>query len=826
MIRMQITTAEITSITGGSLYGSGNIVISDLITDSRNISLAGPATLFIAIAGKRNDGHDFIPYLRKLGVRAFLVTDDSIVSEMEVSSDDAFILVEDSVQALQEIALFERNCYQGEVIAVTGIAGKTIVKEWLAEVISHFTAVYRSPGSYNSGTGVPLSLSRIGRNSQYAVIEAGISQPGEMARLARIIRPDIGIFTNIDDTPQEDFILKEEKCREKSLLFRSCRLIVVSEEDKLVNRILDDDSFIRGKKIFRWSISETTGADILIIPEREDDSGTWCTIIWREKSYDLNIPFSDRASVENAITVVAASAALGLEMEKVAEVVRGLTPVTMLMEKKKGINNCVIIGDYYYSDPGSLARALDYLWIERNKKKSLILSDVMRSGREIDEIATEIVRLTERAGVTRIICVGEKLGSVRELFPENTLFFNDSRSLISWFRPDHFRDEAILIKGARLFGFEEIGSLLEQQTHITRLEINLVRVLENINYHRSFLKPGTKMMAMIKAFAYGVGQYDMADWLNYNGIDFLTVAFIDEGVDLRRAGVKGRIVVMSPDKGSFKLLLKFNLEPELYSTDMVRLFLNEAAINELVDYPVHIKFDTGMHRLGMDEDELPELTKLLLNNSNVRVVSVFSHLGSSERADHDHHTLRQAATFERMTHYLQDKLGYNFMRHLLNSTGIERFPQFQYDMVRIGIGLYTDHSGSSGVDEPSVRLRTEVTQVKKVKGGEGIGYGFTDISTNERTIAVIPVGYADGLPRSIGEGRGVFTVKGIRVPVTGNICMDMCMIDVTGYDVAVGDEVEIFGKNISLQEVADQWETITHNVLTGISQRVKRIFFY
>ena len=823
---MQITTAEIASMTGGRLYGRGDIVISDLITDSRNISLAGPATLFITTQGERTDGHDFIPYLRKLGVRAFLVTDDSLVSGAEKSGNDAFILIKDSVQALQEIALFERNRYRGEVIAVNGSTGKTIVKEWLAEVISHFKVVYRSPRSFNSQTGVPLSLSRVGRESQYAVIEAGISQPGEMARLARIIRPDIGVFTNIGDVHQDNFISLEEKCREMLLLFRSCRMIIVSDADKLVNRVLGKVPFIRGKKIFRWSMSAGNGADISIIPEREADSGTWCTIIWRKKSYNLNIPFRDRASVENAMTVVAASAALGLEMGKVAAMVSGLAPIAMRMEKKRGINNCVIIGDYYNSDPGSLAMALDRLRIQPNAKKSLIVSDLQHSGRTIDEISAEIVRQAGRAGVTRIICVGEELCSARELFPENTLFFNDSMGLVSWFRPHHFRNEAILIKGARLFGFEEISRLLEQQVHTTQLEINLVRVLENLNYYRSYLKPETKMMAMIKAFAYGAGPSDMADWLNYNGIDFLTVAYSDEGVDLRRAGVKGRIVVMSPDKGSFRRLPEFNLEPELYSTEMVRLFLDEAARNGLAGYPVHIKLDTGMHRLGIEEDELPELTELLIDNPNIRVASLFSHLGSSENPDHDYLTLRQAATFERMAHYLQDKLGYSFLKHILNSSGIERFPQFQYDMVRIGIGLYTDHNESGGVNEPSVRFRSEVNQVRTVKGGEGIGYGFTDIAAHDRTIAVIPVGYADGFPRMLGEGRGKVAVKGVRVPVTGRICMDMCMIDVTGMDVAVGDEVEIFGKTISLQELADQCETITYEILTGIPQRVKRVFFY
>ncbi|MCA1757575.1 MAG: bifunctional UDP-N-acetylmuramoyl-tripeptide:D-alanyl-D-alanine ligase/alanine racemase [Bacteroidales bacterium] len=823
---MRITTADIASITGGKLFGRGDIMISHLITDSRNISLTGPDTLFIAIRGDRNDGHEYISGLIQRGVRSFLVTEAPAEPDSGDYGESAFIVTDDSVKALQDIALFSRDNYPGGMIAVTGSAGKTIVKEWLAEVISHFSSVDRSPRSYNSQTGVPLSLTRIDKGSRYAVIEAGISRPGEMARLARIIRPETGIFTNIGDAHQENFSSMEEKCREKSLLFRSCRLIVVCAGHELVNRVLLSDKLMEGKNIFRWSISREIKGDIYIIPEREDDNGIWCSVLWKRRSYELNIPFRDRASVENAMAVVAASAALGFDPERVAGIVKGLSPVAMRMEKRKGINNCVVIGDYYNSDPGSLTIALDHLRIQPYDKKSLIVSDLLQSGREPGELAKEIVRQCERAGVSRIICVGEALGSARDHFPAGTMFFTDSRSLVSWFRPHYFRDEAILIKGARIFGFEEVSRLLEQQVHTTRLEINLARVLENLNYYRSLLKPGTRVMAMIKAFAYGAGPGDMADWLNHNGIDFLTVAYTDEGVDLRRAGVNGRIVVMSPDPGSFRVLPEFSLEPELYSLQMIQLFLDEAARNALADYPVHLKLDTGMHRLGVEEKELQMVAELLVNNRNVKLASVFSHLGSADRPDHDHLTLMQAASFQRMTQLLQEKVGYGFLSHLLNSAGIERFPQFQYDMVRIGIGLYTDRDGGDPVTEPVVRFRSEVTQVKRVSATEGIGYGFTDAAQHDRTIAVVPVGYADGLPRMLGEGMGMVAVAGVRVPLTGRICMDMCMIDVTGMEVAPGDEVEIFGNTISLKEMAANCDTIPHEILTGIPPRVKRVFYY
>jgi alanine racemase len=821
-----ITTADIASVTGGKLYGSGDIVVSHFITDSRSISLTGPDTLFVAIRGDRNDGHDYISPLRAKGVRAFIVTETPADREIEESDGTAFIVADDSVKALQDIALHTRNNYPGEMIAVTGSAGKTIVKEWLAEVISHFASVDRSPRSYNSQTGVPLSLTRIDQGSEYAVIEAGISRPGEMARLARIIRPETGIFTNIGDAHQENFSSMEEKCREKALLFASCGLIVVCASHELVNRVLLSDKLLKDKNIFRWSTSRDVKGDMYIIPEREDDNGTWCSILWKGRSHELTIPFRDRASVENAMAVVAASAAIGFDAEKVAGIVSGLSPVAMRMEKRKGINNCVVIGDYYNSDPGSLTIALDHLRIQPYNKKSLIVSDLLQSGREPGELAKEIVTQCKRAGVNRIICVGEALSSSRNHFPAGTLFFTDTRSLVLWFRPHHFIDEAILIKGARVFGFEEVSRLLEQQVHTTRLEINLARVLENLNYYRSLLKPETRVMAMIKAFAYGAGPGDMADWLNHNGIDFLTVAYTDEGVELRRAGVDGRIVVMSPDPGSFRVLPEFRLEPELYSLQMIELFLDEAARNALADYPVHIKLDTGMHRLGVEEKELHKVTELLVNNRNVKVASVFSHLGSADCQDHDHLTSMQASAFERMTQLIQERLGYGFLRHLLNSAGIERFPQFQYDMVRVGIGLYTDHNGGDPVSEPVVRFRSEITQVKGVAAGDGVGYGFTDVSQHNRIIAVVPVGYADGLPRMLGEGRGMVAVAGTRVPLTGRICMDMCMIDVTGLDVAPGDEVEIFGNTISLKEVSENCDTIPHEILTGIPPRVKRVFYY
>lgn len=823
---MLITTAEIASVTGGKLYGRGDIPVSHFITDSRSISLTGPDTLFVAIRGDRNDGHNYISGLSAKGVRAFIVTEIPADRKTDENSESAFILTDDSVRALQDIALYTRNNYSGEMIAVTGSAGKTIVKEWLAEVISHFSSVDRSPRSYNSQTGVPLSLTRIDQGSDYAVIEAGISRPGEMARLARIIRPETGIFTNIGDAHQENFSSLEEKCREKAILFAGCRLIVVSAAHELVNRVLLSDKLLKDKNIFRWSSSRDLQGDIYIIPERENDNGVFCSIIWKGKSCGVTIPFRDRASVENAMTVIAASAAMGFDAEKVAGIVARLSPVAMRMEKRKGINGCVVIGDYYNSDPGSLTIALDHLRIQPYDRKCLIVSDLLQSGREAGELAGEIVTRCERAAVNRIICVGEALSSHRDQFPAGTLFFPDTRSLVSWFRPHHFRDEAILIKGARIFGFEEVSRLLEQQVHTTRLEINLARVLENLNYYRSLLKPGTRVMAMIKAFAYGAGPGDMADWLNHNGIDFLTVAYADEGVELRKAGVEGRIMVMSPDPGSFRVLSQFSLEPELYSLQMVELFLDEAASNALADYPVHLKLDTGMHRLGIEEKELQRVTELLVNNRNVKVASVFSHLGSADIPGHDNLTIMQASAFERMTQLVEERLGYRFLRHLLNSAGIERFPQFQFDMVRVGIGLYTDRDMGGPVSEPVVRFISEITQVKGVAAGEGVGYGFTDKSKHDRKIAVVPVGYADGLPRMLGEGRGMVAVAGARVPLTGRICMDMCMIDVTGMDVAPGDEVEIFGNTISLNEISENCNTIPHEILTGIPPRVKRVFYY
>jgi len=549
-------------------------------------------------------------------------------------------------------------------------------------------------------------------------------------------------------------------------------------------------------------------------------------VFYGKGRWEASFPFTDRASIENVSTVIASLAALGLPVEEAAGAIARLEPVAMRMEKKEGINGCLLIEDYYNSDPGSLGMALDHLKDLPVKAKTLIISDFLQSGREIEELGREIVLLSSRAGVTRFICIGSGLSSVPDLFPGETLFFSDTEKFSDWFKSDYFRDEAILLKGARVFRFEMISMLLEQQVHTTRLEINLNAVLDNLNYYRSKLGKETKVMAMVKAFAYGAGSKDIAGWLNYNGIDFLAVAYTDEGISLRNAGVNNRIMVMSPDRASFRQIIEFDLEPELFSVDILREFVREAERNGVVDYPVHIKLDTGMHRLGVEESDLSVVASVVNGSSCIRIASVFSHLASSENSEHDHLTKRQAELFEKMSKYLTDSTGQQFLRHLLNSSGIDRFPVYQYDMVRLGIGLYYTGDPIRDKVRPAAIFKTTVTQVKRVKAGDGIGYGFTDVSGDERSIAVVPVGYADGLMRMMGEGRIKMFINGSFVPTVGRICMDMCMLDVTGKDVSPGDEAEIFGPNISIYDVAGACNTIPHEILTGIPPRVRRVFFY
>ncbi|TFH34817.1 MAG: bifunctional UDP-N-acetylmuramoyl-tripeptide:D-alanyl-D-alanine ligase/alanine racemase, partial [Bacteroidia bacterium] len=779
-----------------------------------------------AVKGPRNNGHQFIRSLYNSGIRAFLTEEDYNGNPLAELPGAAIIKTSGSIAALHKLALHLRNNYTGTVISITGSNGKTIVKEWLSDILGDFHPTLRSPRSYNSQTGVPLSLWRLDNRYSYAVIEAGMSMPGEIEKLEMIIRPGIGIITNIGEAHQENFKDIEEKVREKLRLFVNCETIVYCADHKIICEILENDPVLKNRRLFSWSSSADANADIHIVRVGNDRHKSCIEVVWGNEILRGSFPFTDRASLENVSTCIASVAALGLPLEGAVKAMASLEPVAMRMEKKEGINRCVLIEDYYNSDPGSLGMALDHLKDIPNKDKTLIISDFIQSGREMHELGGEIVLLASRAGVNRIICIGSGLSSVSELFPGKTEFFKDTAGFEEWFREGLFSDEAILLKGARVFRFEAISRLLERQVHTTRLEINLNAVLGNLNYFRDKLRKETKIMAMVKAFAYGAGSRDIAGWLNYNGIDFLTVAYIDEGIALRKGGVTNRIMVMSPDQASFRQMIEFDLEPELFSVQVLKAFVREADKNGLVDYPVHIKLETGMYRLGIEETDLDEVVLCVNSSSSIRLASVFSHLAASESSHHDHLTIKQAGLFEKMSSYLQVSTGQQFLRHLLNSTGIERFPQYQYDMVRLGIGLY--YTGVSKRDKlyPATIFKTTVTQVKRVRAGEGVGYGFTEACEHDRVIAIVPVGYADGLMRMMGGGRIRMFLNGSFVPTVGRICMDMCMLDVTGTEVSPGDEAEIFGPNISVYEVAEACETIPHEILSGIHPRVRRVFFY
>ncbi|MEZ5012333.1 MAG: alanine racemase [Bacteroidales bacterium] len=625
-----LSTSEISGITGGLLRGPGDISVADLLLDSRKASSISNNALFVAIQGDRNDGHAFVGSLYRSGVRAFLVEKDPGIT---LPPDAAVITTPDSVRALQEIALHVRESFKGTVISLTGSTGKTIVKEWLSDLLGNWGRTVRSPRSYNSQTGVPLSLWRLNDSYRYAVIEAGMSRPGEIEKLEHIIRPDIGVITNIGEAHQENFTTMGEKVSEKIKLFKRCNTIVYCADYDLIGSAIETAYGNSDKNIFSWSSSPAKKADISLVTESSGAGGTEIKVRFGPVSLNCRIPFTDKASVENASTVIAVVAAMGLPLDKAVESVSRLEPVAMRMEKKEGINDCILIEDFYNSDPGSLGMALDHLRDLPGRRKTLIVSDFLQSGREIAELVREIIVLSSRAGVNRFICIGEGLMSAREMFPDGTVFFVKTSGFTRWFSPDKFSEEAILLKGARAFGFEEIGHLLEHQVHTTRLEINLNRVLENLNYYRSKVKKGTRIMAMIKAFAYGAGPRDIAGWLNYNGIDFLTVAYTDEGIALRSAGVSNRIVVMSPEPASFRPMIEHDLEPELFSIDIARSFIYEAEKERSGRLPSAYQLDTGMHRLGIEEKDIEEAAALLKGTSSVLIASVFSHLGSSERGN-------------------------------------------------------------------------------------------------------------------------------------------------------------------------------------------------
>ncbi len=818
---MDYTSYDIARITGGSLTGSGSLAVADLLIDSRQVSYT-ENTAFIAVRGANHDGHDFVEELYGRGVRVFLV--ERLPENTDFYPDAAFIVCGNTVDALQLLAASKRSQFGYPVIAVTGSAGKTIVKEWLGDLLGRISPVIRSPRSYNSQIGVPLSVWKLNEKFRFGIFEAGISFPGEMEKLQKVIRPDIGVITNIGDAHSENFTGYEAKAAEKLKLFAGASTIVFCRDHSIVRRMIMADSNLKTKNLVDWSL-EDIEARVTVRQKKKKGGYTGLEMTYQGKSEEYVIPFTDRASVENAITAACVCLVTRMEPEDIKTGLAGLMSVAMRMEMKNGINNCHLIEDYYNSDPGSLKMALDFLRSQNNTRTALILSDFVQSGREEKELYAEVAQLVGKTGIDKFIGIGDALMRNSSSFDEDARFYYSTANFIENFNPKEFRNEVILLKGARKYEFEKIARLLEQQVHTTVLEINLDAISSNINEFRRFLNPGTRIMAMVKAFGYGSGGSEIASLLEFHRVSCLGVAYADEGIELRNAGVRLPVIVMNPDVSSAEIMIENNLEPEIYNFSSFTRFADTAARNGLLDYPVHIKIDTGMHRLGFMPEELGELVARIKGLTSLKVMSVFSHLAASEDPAYDQFTLRQIDRFNSAADIIREATGYPFLKHILNTAGIIRFPQYQFDMVRPGIGIYGAGSWDGINLRPVSRFKTRILQVKKVPAGEPVGYGCADRSDTERMIAILPVGYADGLRRVLGNGRGSLFIKGRRVPIVGNICMDMCMADVTGTGASEGDDAEIFGPNNPINEIASRCGTIPYEMLTSIPARVKRVFY-
>ncbi len=805
------------------IQAGGDIVqdytISTLLTDSRRIS--NPAEgLFFALSGRRN-GHEFIAEAYAAGVRNFVVKQGPEIKVPEAN----FLIVDDVLTALQTLAAHHREQFNLEVIGITGSNGKTIVKEWLYQLLAADYNIVRNPKSYNSQIGVPLSVWQINENNNLGIFEAGISTKREMTRLEQIIKPSIGILTHIGPAHDEGFENRDEKVKEKLALFKNCRLLI-HNYDQLIDFAAD----IHVKNCFTWS-TKFKQADLYVFSETVISNNFYLRAKFKKKEIECLIPFLDEASVENAIVCWALMLAMGYDAVEVDNRIERLSAVSMRLELKTGINDCSVIDDSYNSDIQSLEIALNFLDQQnQHPKKTLILSDIFQSGLQADVLYKQVAEMISTKKVDKFIGVGEALLVYQDYFdvPER-YFYTDTPAMLRHLRALNFKEETILIKGSRSFEFESISRALVQKAHETVMEINLNALLNNLNFYRAKLKPGVKVMAMVKAFSYGSGTFEVANVLQYNKVDYLAVAYIDEGVALRKTGITLPIMVLNPEASAFDKLTEYKLEPVIYSFGLFDDYIKYARDNNVLNYPVHLKIDTGMHRLGFENPDIEILCELLEANRYVHVQSIFSHLVASEAAEHDKFTTAQISNFEKAFKKIEKVLGYKTIKHICNTSGIIRWPKAQYDMVRLGIGLYgidaATKASESGL-QPIANLKTSISQVKKVRAGETISYSRSGSLPKDGKIATVRIGYADGYLRAFGNGVGKMLVKGTLVPTVGNITMDMCMLDVSGVDVKEGDEVIIFNEQQRIEELAAQIGTIPYEILTNVSQRVKRVYFY
>ena len=803
--------------------------IEYLLIDSRKIVFP-QTSLFFAISGPRRDGHQFIKEVYERGVRNFVVKEGF---DGKAFPEANFIKVTDVLTALQDLAAYHRKQFSIPVIGITGSNGKTIVKEWLYQLLQKDFTIVRSPRSYNSQIGVPLSVWQMNKEHTLGIFEAGISTTGEMQKLANIIQPTMGVLTNIADAHSEGFVNEREKALEKSKLFVCANTLIFGRES-LKHALLPDGAdaniFHHTTHFFSWSTDEA--AILKIISTEKESTQTKITAVYQQKNISITIPFTDKISIDNAITCWCVLLQMNYPENIIQERMIQLEPVEMRMQLKKAVNNCYLLNDSYSNDLSSLDLAIDYLQQQAgNQKTTLILSDILQSGQFEEALYRDIAAQLSIRGIHRLIGIGPAISKYRFVFEGidslQTSFYATTEDFLQQLSTQAFANEYILLKGARVFAFERISAWLEQKVHQTVMEINLSAMIHNLKQYQQQLKPSTKLMAMVKAFSYGSGSAEVARMLQFHKVDYLAVAYADEGVELRKAGISLPIMVMNADEASFDTLISYDLEPEIYSFPIYHAFHHYLGLQAIQQFPVHIKFNTGMNRLGFEVSEAERLAVLLKQNHTMAVKTVFSHLAASESEAHDGFTQQQVTVFEKACTLLEEQLGYSFSKHIANTAAIFRRPEYQFDMVRLGIGLY----GVDSADEKELHLETVTTlkstiaQIRTVIAGDTVGYGRKGQVHRDSRIATVRIGYADGYGRELGNGKGSMYLNGQLAPVIGNICMDMTMIDITDIpNIKEGEVVEIFGKYLTVQEVAKWAGTIAYEILTGISQRVKRVY--
>ena len=817
---------EIADIIKAKLTSSNpeSIEITDILIDSRRLINAN-GTLFFALSSKKNDGHNYINNLYKRGIRYFVVT--HIDSEIENLTDASFFVVSDTLVALQLLATAHRLNFDIPVLGITGSNGKTVIKEWLYLLMNEDKNIVRSPKSYNSQIGVPLSVWQIDKNHEFAIFEAGISEPEEMKKLQSIIVPDIGIFTNIGQAHDENFINSTQKTGEKLNLFKKVKTLIYNTDHKEIHGTIIRSGILENVATFCWGSESNCNLHITdrIISEKT----TTITGNYVDNQIDITIPFTDEASIENATHCWATMLHLGYKNDVIKLRMLELSAVAMRLELKEGVNNCTIINDAYNSDFNSFAIALDFMNQQnQHKEKVVILSDIMQSGQNSMDLYSNVANLVKNKNISKFIGIGSAISKHADKFEIDSCFFDTTDDFIKNYTFANFVNQTILLKGARVFEFERLSLILQQKSHETVLEINFNKLINNLNKFKHLLEPTTKVMAMVKAFSYGSGSFEIANVLQYHNVDYLAVAYADEGVELRKAGINLPIMVMSPEEQAFDTMIRHQLEPEIFSFRTLELLestIQRNALPQNKPVKIHVKIDTGMHRLGFLPEEVPELIDRLSANPLIYVQSVFSHLIASDNPNFDNTTVEQINTLNKVKDAFIKNSNHKILFHIANSAAIGRFPNSHMDMVRIGIGLYGITKHTSGL-ENVITLRSVLSQIKNVKKGESVGYNKSWIAKTDTRIGVVSIGYADGMLRSLGNSRASLYIDDKPAKIIGDICMDMCMVDLAGIDAKENDDIIIFNGDYTVTNLATQGNTIPYEILSRISRRVKRIYFH